>query len=258
MYASIDVGAWRRRAAKEAAGAGEGAGEGQTEHIRAMEAVLRPGEILLVPKHWWHFVECLDTPTISVHQWCDDEEDDAVDRLEESVVRLLVGALQDQQDAARGKQCAADAATAVQSDASSSSPSVASERAVAATVAVEAEAASAGQAAVKRQKVSHAASAGTGRLRPWNNPNESNWGPRANARALVTALGDIGAVDGKSMEGAQRDDELEDEWVFRLVAQAITSPDIVSAMSASIAKAAAVGRHPYLERRETPGMVLPQ
>ena len=30
--------------------------------------ILSPGEVLYVPRHWWHFVECLE-PCISVNTW---------------------------------------------------------------------------------------------------------------------------------------------------------------------------------------------
>lgn len=49
---------------------------------------LKPGQVLLVPQHWWHFVESLDT-TISVNVWLPVRSDDKF-RLEESLVRLMM------------------------------------------------------------------------------------------------------------------------------------------------------------------------
>ncbi|PIK50453.1 putative HSPB1-associated protein 1 [Apostichopus japonicus] len=50
--------------------------------------VLEPGDVLYVPRHWWHYVECIDT-SISVNCWV-ELENDHLSRLHESVTRMLV------------------------------------------------------------------------------------------------------------------------------------------------------------------------
>lgn len=57
----------------------------------ACTVVLRPGDILYVPRHWWHYVENLEL-SVSINMWC-DVESDAEDRLTESVTRLIMGAM---------------------------------------------------------------------------------------------------------------------------------------------------------------------
>ena len=46
------------------------------------------GEVLYVPKHWWHYVESA-TPSISVNTWL-EHTTDPTDRLKESLVNILV------------------------------------------------------------------------------------------------------------------------------------------------------------------------
>jgi len=36
--------------------------------VSKYEVVLKPGQVLYVPKHWWHYVECEST-AISVNTW---------------------------------------------------------------------------------------------------------------------------------------------------------------------------------------------
>ncbi|KAM8854882.1 HSPB1-associated protein 1 homolog isoform 3-T6 [Spinachia spinachia] len=36
---------------------------------RAHEVILQPGEVLFVPRHWWHYVESLDPVTVSINSW---------------------------------------------------------------------------------------------------------------------------------------------------------------------------------------------
>ena len=35
-----------------------------------VQVVLSPGDVLFVPRHWWHYVECLE-PAVSVNTWID-------------------------------------------------------------------------------------------------------------------------------------------------------------------------------------------
>lgn len=48
--------------------------------------VLQPGDVLYVPRHWWHHVVCLDA-AVSVNLWMEDEGDSQA-RLHEALVRL--------------------------------------------------------------------------------------------------------------------------------------------------------------------------
>ncbi|XP_066295391.1 HSPB1-associated protein 1-like isoform X2 [Branchiostoma lanceolatum] len=50
--------------------------------------VLEPGDVLFVPKHWWHYVESLTT-SISVNSWI-EMASDGEDRLQEAMVRLVL------------------------------------------------------------------------------------------------------------------------------------------------------------------------
>ena len=33
-----------------------------------MQACLERGDVLFVPRHWWHYVECIE-PAVSVNTW---------------------------------------------------------------------------------------------------------------------------------------------------------------------------------------------
>ncbi|XP_048580082.1 HSPB1-associated protein 1 isoform X2 [Nematostella vectensis] len=57
------------------------------------EVILEAGDVLLVPKHWWHFVECLDT-TISINTWV-EMDDDKLDRVKEAIARVIIFSLKD-------------------------------------------------------------------------------------------------------------------------------------------------------------------
>lgn len=56
---------------------------------------LLPGDVLYVPKHWWHFVQALpdqqDDVCISLNLWCESNDD--LDRLKESIVSFLANGL---------------------------------------------------------------------------------------------------------------------------------------------------------------------
>ena len=36
--------------------------------LRVFQVVLSPGEVLFVPRHWWHYVECVES-AVSVNTW---------------------------------------------------------------------------------------------------------------------------------------------------------------------------------------------
>ncbi|XP_035231894.1 HSPB1-associated protein 1-like isoform X1 [Stegodyphus dumicola] len=54
--------------------------------------ILNPGDALFVPKHWWHFVLCMDDVTVSINNWIKLDSDHE-SRLEESVTRALMTSL---------------------------------------------------------------------------------------------------------------------------------------------------------------------
>ncbi|KAJ8255437.1 hypothetical protein GJAV_G00204870 [Gymnothorax javanicus] len=59
---------------------------------RAHVVTLEPGQVLFVPRHWWHYVESLDPLTVSINSWIEMEEDDEA-RVEEALTRTIVCAL---------------------------------------------------------------------------------------------------------------------------------------------------------------------
>ncbi|XP_061923372.1 HSPB1-associated protein 1 homolog [Entelurus aequoreus] len=65
---------------------------------RVHTVTLEPGQVLVVPRHWWHYVESLDDVTVSVNSWV-ELEDDHVARLGEAVTRTVVCALKRDHDA---------------------------------------------------------------------------------------------------------------------------------------------------------------
>lgn len=50
----------------------------------AQQATLSPGDVLFVPRHWWHYVRTLDT-AVSVNLWCPHPAD-AAERVTEALV----------------------------------------------------------------------------------------------------------------------------------------------------------------------------
>ncbi|NXY84856.1 HBAP1 protein, partial [Alcedo cyanopectus] len=59
-----------------------------TAHV----VTLKPGQVLLVPRHWWHYVESIDPITVSINSWIELDADHAA-RVEEAVTRVLVCAM---------------------------------------------------------------------------------------------------------------------------------------------------------------------
>ena len=57
----------------------------------ALRIVTTPGEVIFIPKHWWHLTRNLDT-SVSINTWI-DLASDSFDRLQEAITRLLVCAL---------------------------------------------------------------------------------------------------------------------------------------------------------------------
>ncbi|XP_020841608.1 HSPB1-associated protein 1 isoform X3 [Phascolarctos cinereus] len=58
---------------------------------------LYPGQVLFVPRHWWHYVESIDPITVSINSWIELEEDHQA-RVEEAITRMLVCALKAAED----------------------------------------------------------------------------------------------------------------------------------------------------------------
>ncbi|XP_073490582.1 HSPB1-associated protein 1 isoform X2 [Aquarana catesbeiana] len=50
---------------------------------------LHPGQVLFVPRHWWHYVESVDDVTVSVNSWIELDSDDEA-RVEEAITRIVV------------------------------------------------------------------------------------------------------------------------------------------------------------------------
>lgn len=54
---------------------------------------LEPGDVLFVPKQWWHFVQSLDA-SVSINSWIELPKDsDVSTRLDEAIVRVLMTSL---------------------------------------------------------------------------------------------------------------------------------------------------------------------
>ncbi|XP_068715407.1 HSPB1-associated protein 1 homolog isoform X3 [Montipora foliosa] len=51
------------------------------------EVILQPGDVLFVPKKWWHYVESLET-SISINTWI-ELESDHIERVREALIRTL-------------------------------------------------------------------------------------------------------------------------------------------------------------------------
>ncbi|CAJ1340256.1 unnamed protein product [Effrenium voratum] len=57
-----------------------------------LQAVLGPGDVLAVPRHWFHAVECVSDWSLSLNQWF-DAAGDAEQRVHEAVARCLASPL---------------------------------------------------------------------------------------------------------------------------------------------------------------------
>ncbi|XP_063144866.1 HSPB1-associated protein 1 isoform X2 [Candoia aspera] len=59
---------------------------------RAHVITLDPGQVLLVPRHWWHYVESTDPITVSVNSWIELDADHEA-RIEEAITRMMICAI---------------------------------------------------------------------------------------------------------------------------------------------------------------------
>ncbi|XP_060732248.1 HSPB1-associated protein 1 homolog [Tachysurus vachellii] len=62
------------------------------QRARAHLVTLEPGQVLFVPRHWWHFVESIDPVTVSVNSWIEMEVDDEA-RIGEALTKTIICAL---------------------------------------------------------------------------------------------------------------------------------------------------------------------
>lgn len=69
----------------------------QFRNAQAHVVTLQPGEVLFVPRHWWHYVESIDPITVSVNTWIELDEDHEA-RVEEAITRMLVCAIKSSHD----------------------------------------------------------------------------------------------------------------------------------------------------------------
>ncbi|NXU50586.1 HBAP1 protein, partial [Turnix velox] len=68
-----------------------------TPHVVA----LSPGQVLLVPRHWWHYVESIDPITVSINSWIELDADHEA-RVEEAITRMLVCAIKSAENPSDG------------------------------------------------------------------------------------------------------------------------------------------------------------
>ncbi|XP_069838560.1 HSPB1-associated protein 1 isoform X2 [Dendropsophus ebraccatus] len=50
---------------------------------------LHPGQVLVVPRRWWHYVESVDEVTVSINSWLELDSDHQA-RVEEAITRMVV------------------------------------------------------------------------------------------------------------------------------------------------------------------------
>ncbi|CAI9531834.1 unnamed protein product, partial [Staurois parvus] len=58
-------------------------------HAHPHVVTLHPGQVLFVPRHWWHYVESVDDVTVSVNSWIELDSDHEA-RVEEAITRMVV------------------------------------------------------------------------------------------------------------------------------------------------------------------------
>ncbi|NWQ75079.1 HBAP1 protein, partial [Columbina picui] len=68
-----------------------------TAHV----VTLSPGQVLLVPRHWWHYVESIDPITVSINSWIELDADHEA-RVEEAITRTLVCAIKSAENPSDG------------------------------------------------------------------------------------------------------------------------------------------------------------
>ncbi|KAM6269365.1 HSPB1-associated protein 1 isoform 2-T2 [Porphyrio hochstetteri] len=68
-----------------------------TAHV----TTLSPGQVLLVPRHWWHYVESVDPITVSINSWIELDSDHEA-RVEEAITRMLVCAIKSAENPSDG------------------------------------------------------------------------------------------------------------------------------------------------------------
>ncbi|XP_070586309.1 HSPB1-associated protein 1 isoform X1 [Erythrolamprus reginae] len=62
------------------------------EKAQAHVVTLNPGQVLLVPRHWWHYVESIDPITVSINSWIELDADHEA-RIEEAITRTMICAI---------------------------------------------------------------------------------------------------------------------------------------------------------------------
>lgn len=73
------------------------------------EFVLEEGDVLFVPKHFWHYVETESDIAVSINVWL-QETDDSRDQLSEAISLFVFGALKQAVDDADDRFCTSDLA----------------------------------------------------------------------------------------------------------------------------------------------------
>lgn len=66
------------------------------QRASAHVVTLQPGQVLYVPRHWWHYVESVDPITVSINSWIELGEDDFA-RVSEAVTKAVVCAIKSAQ-----------------------------------------------------------------------------------------------------------------------------------------------------------------